>query len=711
MKAALPVVGPGAFSTRTHCPFCAFQCGTCVSRDATTGTVVIEGDSAFPVNLGRMCVKGWAAGNLLGHQERLGTPQIRQPDGRMRNATWEEALDEVARRIGTVQRDHGMNAMGVFGSGALTNEKAYLLGKFARVALRTPHIDYNGRYCMSSAAAAANKAFGIDRGLPFPVTDIPQAKTILMMGANPVETLPPISQWLDRQREQGGRLIVVDPRRTATACIADLHLPITPGSDLALANGMLFIAIQERLIDEAFIANRTTGFEAVRRKVLEYDPATVEALTDIPENVLRTATRWLAGPAPAMAFSGRGPEQQSKGVDSVLALINLMLAMGQLGRPGAGYGCLTGQANGQGGREHGQKADQLPGYRLIEVQEHREALARVWGVDPGDLPRAGRSAYELLDTMGTPGGVRGLLVMGSNLAVASPRARHIELRLKALDFLMVLDSFPNETSIHADVILPVAQWAEEEGTLTNLEGRVIRRRKVMEPPAGVPTDLEVLCSLADRLGQGEQFTYSGSRDVFDEFRRATAGGIADYSGIDYDRIDRDNGVFWPCPDAHGPDTPRLFLERFNHPDGKARFHAVEDRPGGEKTDNDFPYYFTTGRLLEHYNSGSQTRRIRHLAGIHPLPRLHIHPDLASDMGIENGSVITLASRRGTAIFTGEVTRTIRPDTLFAPFHWGGTQCANNLTNPALDPVSRMPEFKFAAVRIVRIDRREVDHEA
>lgn len=656
----------------------------------------IEGDPNFPVNAGQLCVKGWTAGDLPNHSERLLTPLVHG-----KTAGWDAALDAVAEAFQRLQRESGRDAVGVFGSGALTNEKAYLLGKFARVALRTAHIDYNGRFCMASAAAAGNKALGIDRGLPFPVSDIALSQTLFVVGSNPFDTLPPAAQWFEKQRANGGRLIVADPRRTPTARSADLHLPLMPGSDLALANGLLFVAIEERLLDAAFIRNRTTGFDAVRRTVLQYHPARVEHLTGVPESALRQAARWLAD-GPTMILTGRGPEQQSKGVDSVLAFINLTLALGQIGQPGSGYGCLTGQGNGQGGREHGQKADQLPGYRHIEVEAHREHVAHVWGVDPATLPRKGRSAYELLDSLGQPGGIRGLLVMGSNVAVASPHAGRMMERLRSLDFLAVCDAFPNETAELAHAVLPVTQWAEEDGTMTNLEGRVIRRRKAMNPPSGVRTDLDVLHGLAERLGCGDKFAFASAEAAFDELRRATASGIADYSGITYDRIDAENGVYWPCPSERHPGTPRLFAERFHHPDGKARFHAVEHRAAGEEPDVDFPLYFTTGRYREHYNSGAQTRRVGNLVGAKPLPRLQLHPELAARHSIDDESVLTLESRRGRVEFAVELSTGIRPDTLFAPFHWGGTHAANLLTNPALDPISRMPEFKVAAVRIVGV---------
>lgn len=691
------LLAPDRTVVRTHCPYCAYQCGMLMSeRDAVTG------DPHFPVNKGQLCIKGWTSPALLRHPQRLTTPLLRGRTGELLKASWDDALDVLADAIHATREAYGPDAIGVFGSGALTNEKVYLLGKFARLAIGTSNIDYNGRYCMSSAAAAGNRAFGLDRGLPFPVSDIEHAEAILLVGANAADTLPPIMQWFEKQKENGGKLIVADPRRTATSRTADLHLPLTPGSDLALANGLLFIALEENLIDLNFIASRTTGFEAVRRAVLAFEPAYVERLTAVREAALRQTVRWLAEAKSAMVLTGRGPEQQSKGVDSVLAFINLMLALGKVGKSASGYGCLTGQGNGQGGREHGQKADQLPGYRLIEVEQHRNAVAKVWGVDPATLPRKGKSAFELLDSLGPQGGIRGLFVMGSNIAVASPHSGRIAERLKSLDFLAVCDAFPNETAEHAHVVLPVLQWAEEEGTMTNLEGRVVRRRIVVEPPEGPQSDIDVLRELADRLGCGEKFFFHTPREVFEELRLATAGGPADYSGITYERIDEEEGVFWPCPSEDHPGTPRLFQDRFAHADGKARFHAVGYRPAAEEPDSDYPLYFTTGRYKEHYNSGAQTRLVKALTDAQPEPRAQIHPRLAAQHGVVEGSRLILESRRGQARFAANLTTDVRADTLFVPFHWGGCQAANLLTNPALDPTSRMPEFKVAAVRIADV---------
>lgn len=671
------------------------------------GHVIISPDAGFPVNQGRMCIKGFSAAELLNSGERVTAPLKRNAHGTISPVSWSEALDEIASRMRVLQKEHGADSVAAFGSGALTNEKAYLLGKFMRVAVGSANIDYNGRYCMSSAAAGQNKAFGIDRGLPFPVSDIAQCATVVLWGANSADTLPPIMQWFEKQQANGGKLIVVDPRRTETAKAAQLHLQLTPGTDLALANSMLHVALDENLIDREYIAARTEGFDDLQRVALDYAPSRVEKLTGVPERNIRAAVRLLAKSASSMVLSGRGPEQQSKGTDTVLSLINLMLVLGKIGRPYSGYGCLTGQGNGQGGREHGQKADQLPGYRRIDVAEHREAVAKVWGVDAKTLPGKGKSAYELCDALGPEGGIRALLVFGSNLSVASPGSAHIESRLRELDLLVVCDSFINETAQHADFFLPVTQWAEEEGTMTNLEGRVIRRRKAFDPPAGVLSDINILCGLAERLGKGQYFRYNSEEEVFNELCRASSGGLADYAGISYERIEREQGVFWPCPSAEHSGTPRLFAERFHHADGKSRFHAVQHADAGEIPDHDYPLYFTTGRYREHYNSGAQTRRMPTTISRKPEPLLQMHPRLARQLGVDDGELVYVESRRGAAEFYVQVSVEIRPDTVFAPFHWGGRRAANLLTNPALDPTSRMPEFKVCAVQVTSSLRRHL----
>jgi assimilatory nitrate reductase catalytic subunit len=691
--------------TRSHCPYCALQCGI-----ALEGLPLrLEGDPDFPVNAGALCVKGWTAASLLDHPERLTRPLVRRrKGGALLPGTWPEALTRIASALRDTQRRHGPNAVGLFGGGSLTNEKVYLLGKLARFALRTANIDYNGRFCMSSGASAGNKAFGVDRGLPFPLADIPLAETVLLVGANPAETMPPLMRYFDEQRRAGGSLITVDPRRSATAEASALHLSLSPGSDTALANGILHVLVRERLLDLEYVAARTEGFEAVRAVVAGYWPERVERLTGVPQAQIEEAARRLGRSRTAMILTARGPEQQAQGVANVLAYVNVALALGLPGRPGSGYGTVTGQGNGQGGREQGQKADQLPGYRRIDDPAARAHIARVWGMAPAEIPGPGLSAYELLDSLGTKRGVRSLLVMGSNPVVSAPRASHVTERLRSLDFLVVADFFLSETAELADVVLPSAQWAEEDGTTTNLEGRVIRRRAARLPPAGVRTDVEILCALGRAMGPAEAFNFAGPRDVFDELRRATAGGTADYSGINYDRIDREGGVFWPCPSEAHPGTPRLFADSFPTPTGRARFHAVEHTGPAEKVDAAYPLHLTTGRVLAQYLSGTQTRRVPELNAVTAGPQAEMNPVLARQHGLGEGDVVRLATRRGSATFRVRLAPGIRPDTVFVPFHWGGERSANRLTNPALDPTSRMPEFKVCALRIESVGALRIE---
>jgi assimilatory nitrate reductase catalytic subunit len=702
---------PGGI-TDTHCPYCALQCGMSLAWNGT-GFDVQARD--FPTNRGALCRKGWSAADLLAAPDRLTTPLVRArpaerpgPDNPLVPAGWDEALDLVGARMRALQQRHGQDAVGVFGGGGLTNETAYMLGKFARVVLRSRNIDYNGRFCMASAAVAATRAFGVDRGLPFPVTALAAAEVIVLVGANPAETMPPLMQHLDEQRARGGQLMVIDPRRTATAAGATLHLQLTPGTDAALANGLLHIALRDRLVDRDFIAARTEGFPAVERVAAAYWPDRVERITGVPARLIVEAAHLIGEAGSAFVITARGAEQHSHGVDNVLAFINLSLALGKVGRPSSGFGCLTGQGNGQGGREHGQKSDQLPGYRKLADPEHRAAVAAVWGVNAADLPGPGPSALELLENVGAPGGLRALLVMGSNLAVSAPDANASERRLRALDLLVVADLFLSETAALADVVLPVCQWAEHEGTMTNLEGRLLYRARAKAPPPGVRTDLEILKQLALRLDRGHLIEDSPSA-AFDELRRASAGGLADYAGIDYQRLRDGEALFWPCPTPDHPGTPRLFQNGdgdgagagFATPSGRARFHPVEHHGPAETPDDEFPFYLTTGRLLAHYQSGTQTRRVASLAAAEPEAFVEIHPDLAASHGIAERDLVLVRSRRGQASLRARLSRDIRYDTVFVPFHFAGPGRANNLTSTARDASSLIPEFKVAAVAIAR----------
>lgn len=749
-------------AARTHCPYCALQCGMSLAPlPAAAGAVGTEGRAPlpvevtprdFPTNRGGLCQKGWTSATVLRAPDRLTTPLLRGADGELRPATWDAALGVVAAGIAQVQAEHGRDAVAVFGGGGLTNEKAYALGKFARTVLRTANIDYNGRFCMASAAAASNRAFGMDRGLPFPLADLAGADAVLLLGSNVAETMPPSVQHLAGVRSRGG-LVVVDPRRSATAALTGdaeprpgaagagpvgdqgVHLQPVPGTDLVVLLALLHVVVAEGLVDEEYVAARTTGFDAVRRSVAAWWPERAETVCGVPAERLRHVARLLAAASPARGgagayvLTGRGVEQSTQGTATVTAAIDLALALGLPGRAGSGYGAITGQGNGQGGREHGQKADQLPGYRKIDDPEARAHVAAVWGVDPETIPGPGRPAVALLRSLGAPRGTRttyredgrprALLVHGSNVVVSAPDASRVEANLRALDLLVVCDVVPSETALLADVVLPVTQWAEEEGTMTSLEGRVIRRRRAVDPPGEARSELWVLAELARRLGSDVAFP-TDPAVVFDELARASAGGVADYSGLSHARLDADEeaggpGLFWPVPErlsaapaagaAPGadttphPGTPRAFLDRFATPDGRARAVAVDHVGPSDDVRADAPVYLVTGRVLQHYQSGAQTRRVPELDRIVPDPYVEIHPLLATRLGVDDGDRVRLTSSRGHVEAAARWTDRIRPDTVFMPFHWGGVGGVNRVTTDATDPVSGMPEFKVCAVDV------------
>ncbi len=698
-----------AAPTATHCPYCALQCAmtlTPPTPPSVAAVPTVEG-RAFPTNRGGLCKKGWTSPTLLGSPERILAPLLRGDDGELHEVSWDDALDVVALRLIATRRDHGADAVGVFGGGGLTNEKAYLLGKFARVALGTSRIDYNGRFCMSSAAAAGMRAFGIDRGLPFPVADLDGAATVLILGSNVAETMPPFIGHLAGAQAAGG-LIVVDPRRSSTAKLTDdgkgMHVQPTPGSDLILLLGLIHIVIAERLVDSDYLATRTSGFDALRRSTSTWWPSRVSAATGVPVHQLRAVARRLAGSGGTYILTGRGVEQHVDGTDTATAAINLSLILGLPGTPGSGYGTLTGQGNGQGGREHGQKADQLPGYRKITDPAARAHVAAVWGVAPDTLPGPGLPAVQLLQSLGTPGGVRTLLVHGSNVVVSAPNVTAVKAALASLDFLVVCDFFLSETAAYADVVLPVTQWAEEEGTITSLEGRVLRRRKAVSPPPGVRTELWLLQELARRLNAPSEFSSDPER-VFEELRRASAGGIADYSGISYALLDSEAEAYWPYPEG-STGTPRLFLERFGHPDGRAQIVAVSPSPAAEALHENGALTLITGRLLEHYQSGAQTRRVPELAAAQPTAFAQLHPATAARLGISDGDEIELWNARASVRCPAHISKDIRADTVFVPFHFALEQSANLLTLDATDPISGMPEFKKSPVW-VRVAARSV----
>ncbi|WP_245948164.1 assimilatory nitrate reductase catalytic subunit NasC [Paenibacillus sambharensis] len=690
------------FVMQSQCPFCSVQCKMEIEQsmqpeDPYKRPRYTVNGLPNAASEGRLCVKGMHAYQHALSSERLAYPMARR-NGVLERISWEEAHELITAQIRSSQENYGLDSVGLYGGGSLTNESAYLLGKFTRVALRSRYIDYNGRFCMSAAASAGNKAFGIDRGLTNSLADIEAAGCIMLAGTNIAECQPTLMPYFTRAKENGAYIIAIDPRQTGTTEFADLHLKVKPGMDAALANAMLRVIFDEGLTDPSFIADRTNGIEELKAHVAAIDLEETAELCGVPLADIRKAASAFGRASAAMVFTARGVEQQTDGYMAVRNFINLALVTGNAGKPGAGYGAVTGQGNGQGGREHGQKADQLPGYRSIEDPDHRAYIAGIWGVEPESLPGKGVSAYEMMEKV-HEGEIRTLLVMGSNPIVSNPNADFVEEGLKKLDYLVVADMFLSETARLADLVLPVTSYLENEGTLTNLEGRVLLREASRAPHGEARHDWRILSDLAEQLGSGSKFSYASVEDIFEELRIASRGGVADYYGITYERLRREEGIYWPCPSTDHPGAARLFEERFAHPDGRAVLLPVPNHLPPEQTDSSYPLYLTTGRTMTHYLTGVQTRRSAGLAARDIESYAELHPKTARRLGLQAGELLRLASRRGEIVVRCRITASIREDTVFVPMHWGDSQCVNKLTNPALDPTCRMPGFKVCAVHV------------
>jgi assimilatory nitrate reductase catalytic subunit len=682
----------------TQCPFCSVQCKMQIIEKKESGLKtykVLPKQNA--ASEGRLCIKGMNAYQHALSGERVTEPLIKK-DGIFVPATWEEAYALIAEQFLRIQLEFGHDAIGVYGGGSLTNETAYLLGKFARVALQTKYIDYNGRFCMSAAATAGNKAFGIDRGVTNPLTEVRQSECLILAGTNIAECQPTLMPYFIEAKENGAYIIVIDPRNTPTAQMADLHLKVKPGMDAALANGLLKVIVDGGYINELFLKKRTNGFKEVKAHIDSLDLADISSITGVPAEDIHEAGTRFGQAASGMILTARGVEQQTDGYMAVRNFINILLVTGKIGKAGSGYGAVTGQANGQGGREHGQKADQLPGYRSIENLEDRAYIAGVWGVEPEDLPGKGVSAYEMMGKVHEQE-IRTLFLMGSNPIVSNPNANFVEEGLHKLDFLVVADMLLSETVQMADVILPTSSYLENEGTLTNLEGRVLLREAAHPVPGLVKQDWEVLSGVAESLGKGSHFSYSSAEHIFEELRVASRGGLADYYGITYDRLRKEEGIYWPCPSTDHPGEKRLFETSFAHSDGKAELIPVNNHFPKEQTNDAFPLYLTTGRVLGHYLTGVQTRKSPALEARQFESFIEIHPKTARKMNIRDETLVKVNSRRGEIVVRSKLTASIREDTVFVPMHWSGIQNINKLTSEELDPTCKMPGFKVCAVSV------------
>lgn len=683
---------------KTHCCYCGMQCGIQlkVKDNKIAG---FEPWMEFPFNEGRLCPKGVQRYMQNNHPDRLMDPIKRVEGAGFEPISWEQAMSKTISEIKRIQAKYGNDAFAMLSGVSLTNEKSYMIGKFARVALKTANLDYNGRLCMVSAGGGNKKAFGLDRASNS-WADLKHAEVILVAGANISETFPTLTHYIWQARDKGAKLIVVDPRVIPLARTADIHLPVKPGGDSALFGAILKIMVDNNWIDHDFINNHTSGFEEAIEAVKDYDLDWAEATTGIPkEQILEAATLWGKAKT-SFLLHARGIEHHSKGVENVLSCINIVLASGRIGKPYCGYGTITGQGNGQGGREHGHKCDQLPGNRDITNPEHRKYIAEVWGIDEKEMPGKGLTAYEQIEAIHR-GEIKGMISICFNPLVSLPNNNFVREALEKLEFYICIDTFLSETARHADIVMAGSLHEEEDGTVTTAEGRVVRINEAVSPPGNTRRDGQILMEIADRLGVRDKFNYPTSEDIFNELRVASKGGTADYFGITYKKVVDNMGIFWPCPSEDHPGTPRLWEDRkFKTPDGKAHFNPVSYRPPAERTDKEYPILLTTGRVVSQYLSGTSTRRIGKLVDQYPEPLLEIHPKLAFQYGIEDRDMIKVITRRGEAEFPAQIVETIREDTVFIPYHWGGKQSANQLTIGTLDPVSKIPEFKVCACQLI-----------
>jgi ferredoxin-nitrate reductase len=672
--------------------------------------VKIKGDPEHPSSLGDLCAKAVYLPETLRTSDRLLYPQMRRcQDGAFTRVSWESALGAVAGKFRAIIDRDGPDAIAFYGSGQLTTEEYYAGNKLAKGFLGTNNFDTNSRLCMASAAIGYKTSFGSD-GPPACYDDIELADCFLLIGTNTADCHPVIFKRIKRRKlkdPDGVLVIVIDPRRTETADFADLHLPIRPGSDIALLNAMLHVLIKEELIDLGFILKHTEGFADTIAAVKECAPHDAEKICGVPACLIVEAAMIFGKADRAMSLWSMGVNQSTVGVRKNNAIHNLHLATGKIGNPGSGPFSLTGQPNAMGGREVGGMAHLLPGYREISNARHREEIARAWGIPTERIsPRPGLSAMDLFEAMHR-GEVKAIWIIGTNPAVSAPDVDFIENALRKAELVVVQDAYhPTGTTQFAHILLPAAQWSEKEGVMTNSERRITYMPKLAEAPGEALPDWKILTLFAREMGFGKFFPYEAAEDIFAEFVRLTKGTSCDYSGASYDRL-KASPLQWPCPADDHPGTERLYgAGRFPGARGKARFIATEHQEPFEPVDGEYPLVLTTGRLKNQWHTMTRTGKVAALRKISPEPFLELHPSDARENGLRDADFAEVVSRRGKAVVQVRVTAEIRLGTCFMPFHWGRQfgfyKSANNLTVTARDPVSRQPELKACAVKVQRL---------
>jgi ferredoxin-nitrate reductase len=694
----------------TMCPYCGVGCGLLVQvRDGRVTKV--KGDPDHPASLGDLCAKAVHLPPVLHGPDRLLYPSLRQRrDAPLERVPWELAIRVAADRVREIVKTHGPDAVAFYASGQLLTEEYYLASKLAKGFVGTNNFDTNSRLCMASAAAGYARSLGSD-GPPASYEDIDLADCFLLLGTNTADCHPVTFKRIRRRKRQAPddvSVIVVDPRWTETADLADLHLSLRPGSDIALLNAMLHVLWREDLLDRRFITEHTAEWESVREVIERYPPARAAALTGLSTDAIVATALRFGRARSALSLWSMGINQSHVGTDKNAAIINLHLATGQIGRPGSGPLSLTGQPNAMGGRETGGLAHLLPGYRLVADADARAAVERHWAVPAGRLPSTpGRAALEIFEGL-TSGEVRAVWIICTNPAASMPELDLVEKALRQADLVIVQDAYhPTETTRFADILLPAAQWPEKAGVMTSSERRLTYLPKLVEPPGEALPDAEILTRFAHEMGWKEAFSHASASEIFDEFAALTAGRICDYSGVSHARLQRGGPLQWPVPAADHAGTARLYTDgRFPTADGRARFVPIEHAEPLEPADHRFPLILTTGRVRDHWHTRTRTGKAPALAARTPEPIFEIGLGDARRAGIQDGDFVEIASRRGKAVAQCRVSAAIREGTCFLPFHWGRQagfyKSANNLTLGGRDPLSRQPELKACAVRVRRV---------
>ncbi len=716
--------------TRTTCPYCGVGCGVIVEHDARQITGV-RGDPGHPANFGRLCTKGstlhLTAAASVARQVRALQPMIRPRRGEALQAVgWDAALDAVADRVAATVLAHGPDSVGLYLSGQLLTEDYYVFNKLAKGLLFTNNVDTNSRLCMSSAVAGYKQSLGADAP-PACYDDLAQAQTVFITGSNMAWAHPVLFRRLEdaRRARPGHQLIVVDPRRTETAEVADLHLQLLPGSDVALHHALLHVMLWEGLVDAAFIAAHTRGFEALRDRVREFTPAHAARLTGLREADIVQAARWFAGTVdattgertPTLSLYCQGLNQSTSGTDKNSTLINLHLATGQIGRPGAGPFSLTGQPNAMGGREVGGLANLLSAHRDLANPAHRAEVAALWGVT--DVPAVpGKTAMEMFEAA-ADGQIRLLWIVCTNPAQSLPDQATIRRALERAECVIVQEAYAHTaTARAADILLAASSWGEKDGTVTNSERRISRVRRALPPPGEARDDWRIAVDVArrlerrlpshrrDRADGGTLFPYDGPAAIWSEHRESTRGRDLDITGLSYPMLDTPQQ--WPCREGEPQGRARLYADgRFATADGHARFVAPAWRPLAEPRDARYPISLTTGRLRDQWHGMSRTGTLGRLFAHQGEPAIELHPQELQRRHWREGELVRVSSRRGALVLPVRASESVAPAQAFVAMHWGpefvGGLGVNALTIGASCPQSRQPELKHAAVRIERAE--------